>query len=190
MTDFQYTDALEDIDSSAVDDAYYNVNDKTLLVVLASSEDAYVYTGVPSYVWSAFKSASSKGSYYATQIKRNYGPAKPLGNVWDLDIDEASTASVTPIAPYVTLGNPPTAATGTPKGLTLSENAKVTTSAEAFPGVSKATTTVTFETDGGVRKEVDFNDKSTVDEALAEFSRLATMLGVDLKVKAVTVNFE
>lgn len=180
MTDFQYTDALEDIDSSAVDDAYYNVNDKTLLVVLASSEDAYVYTGVPSYVWSAFKSASSKGSYYATQIKRNYGPAKPLGNVWDLDIDEATTASVTPIAPYVTLG--------TPKALV--DNTKTSSSVEAFPGVSKATTTVTFETDGGVRKEVDFNDKSTVDEALAEFSRLATMLGVDLKVKAVTVNFE
>ena len=114
MADFEYTDALESINSSAVEDAYYNNNDKTLLIVVASSEEAYLYTGVPSYVWNQFKAADSKGRYYATQIKRNYGPAKALGDSWALDID-AAQASVTPIAPYVTLGNPPTATVG-PQG--------------------------------------------------------------------------
>lgn len=198
MSDFEYTDSLEDIDSSAVVDAYYNINDKSMLVVLASNEDAYIYTGVPSYVWSQFKAASSKGSYYATQIKRNYGPAKALGNSWLLDIAEyggvpaPSMASVTPIAPYVTLGNPPSSATGTPKGLTYASDAKVSTSVPVFgesEGVRKATTSVLIEGTNG-EHTVNFDDKSTVDEALAAIDELSSKLGVSVKVKAVTVHFE
>ena len=191
MADFEYTDALESINSSAVEDAYYNNNDKTLLIVVASSEEAYLYTGVPSYVWNQFKAADSKGRYYATQIKRNYGPAKALGDSWALDID-AAQASVTPIAPYVTLGNPPTATVGTPKGLTYASDATVTTKVEAFPSVRKATTTVKFSLDDtpDVDREIDFNDASTVDEAIAAFEQGISAFGLTGKVKAVTVNFE
>jgi hypothetical protein len=195
MTDFNYTDALEDIDSSAVDAAYYNVNDKTLAIITQTSDTVYRYTGVPSWVWSAFKEARSKGTYFATRIKRDYGPSTVLGYEDDIVFyDNNKVASVTPLRTggYVSLTPAPaqpTAAAGTPKGLS---DPATSSSVSAFGGnavgVRKATTTVYFESNGD--KSVDFDDQSTVDEALAEFNRITSMLGMDAVVKAVTVHFE
>lgn len=203
MSDFTYTDSQKNIDSSAVRHAYYNTDDKSLVVVMRANGNAYRYDGVPSWVWSTFKGAPSKGTVFATTIKRSYGPSKFLGVGSRLDIREAGVpaanmGSVTPLRKpqqYTTLGNAPVApgrraAVGTPKALV---DNSTSTSVEALPSVQprvrKATTSVLFE-NGGVERSATFNDKSTVDEALAEVSRLASILGVDLKVKAVTVHFE
>lgn len=197
MSDFQYTDRLENINSTAVKHAYYNTHDKTLVVVMRANGNAYRYDGVPSWVWSAFKGASSKGTHFATTIKRSYGPSKYLGVGRNLSITEYSVAApnmgtVTPLrgnGGYVSLGGRPAptpAAVGTPKALVD----KTSSSVEAFPqGVRKATTSVTIESANG-EHTVAFDDKSTVDEALAAIDDLSNKLGVSVKVKAVTVHFE
>lgn len=198
MTDFYYTDLLEDFDSSAVDAAYYNVNDKTLAIVTQTSDTVYRYTGVPSWVWSAFKDSYSKGTFFATRIKRDYGPSTVLGDWGDINLVNANTTSnVTPLRSggYVSLTPAPRAAAGTPKGLTLAPTATVTdatsSSAEVFPqGVRKATTSVLIEGFNGTQNTLEFDDASTVDEALAAVDALSGAIGVSVKVKAVTVHFE
>lgn len=205
MSDFEYTEALPNSNSTAVKAAYYNVDDKTLLVVMRENGNAYRYDGVPSWVWADFKRSSSLGHFFATTLKRSYGPAKYLGTGNRLSIvQKGAVASVTPLPKrtheHYSLGTAPAprAVVGTPKGLTLASDAKVTTKAEAFPltvapapaqGVLKATTSVLFEA-FGADKTVAFDDKSTVDEALVEFNRIANAMGVSAKVKAVTVHFE
>lgn len=191
MTDFQYTDSLKNIDSSAVKQAYYNTHDKTLVVVMRSNGNAYRYDGVPSWVWSEFTRSSSKGTTFATKIKPSYGPSKFLGVGSRLNFAEYSVTAPSMASPRypLTVAQPPVApgrraAVGTPKALTDNTSAF----AEAFP--SKTWTSVKFQSAGGV-KTATFKDISEVSEALKEIQRLADILGLDnLKVKEVTTHFE
>lgn len=199
---FNYTDSVDPVTgaggkpSEAVECLYYNANTKELLVGLIESEKAYVYTGVPTHVFVAFKNAVSKGFFYSKIVKTQYGPGEPVGFTDEVVYRDVS---VTP------------AQAGTPKGLTTNENTKVSTNVLAFPlktepSVAYATvstsapevkfddavsTTVVFNM-GGNDATTDFNDKTTVSEAVAEISRLADMLGLGkaLTIKSVTVHFE
>lgn len=201
MTDFTYTDASTK-SSTAVKSAYYNSDDKTLLVVMRENGNAYRYDGVPSWVWTDFKASSSVGRYFSTKIKPSYGPSKFVGIGKNLRIEAKNTvASVTslPNARY-SLGTPPVApgrraAVGTPKGLTVAPNATVTNgqiaanklAAPVLPLVKSST--VKFATEIG-EKSVTFDDKYTVEAAHAEVFKIADMLGLEIEVKSVTVNFE
>lgn len=202
MSDFTYTQSLLNSNSTAVKHAYYNVDDKTLLVVMRENGNAYRYDGVPVWVWNDFKAADSLGRFFANTVKRSYGPSKYLGvgknlNIVQKGIPAPNMGSVTSLHPSYR----PSQTVGTPKGLTVASDASVTTKAEAFPlrtvspnpvssisTARKATTTVHFVVNGN-DKTVLLDDKSTVDEALVEFDRIASMLGVSAKVTAVTVNF-
>lgn len=203
MSDYEYTESLLNSNSTALKAAYYNTDDKTLLVVMRENGNAYRYDGVPAWVWSDFKGASSLGRFFANTVKRSYGPSKYLGVGKNLSVNKKgyvapSMGSVSSLHPSYR----PSQTVGTPKGLTVAPDARVTTKAEAFPlqavapnpvssilSIRKATTTVHFELDG-TPKTVAMDNKSTVEDALADFSRIASMLGVTAKVTAVTVHFE
>lgn len=177
--------------SEAVSWIYYNEKTKELLVGLAESEKAYLYHGVPVHAFSGFKNAVSKGYYYSTLVKRNYGPGDFFAWSDDVRVEKAQDAKVTAI--------------GTPKGLTTNENTIVSSSVLAFPLKTEdksyksdgavfddaKSTSVVFNM-GGDDKTVDFNDKKTVKDAVAEISRIADMLGLgsSLLIKSVTVHFE
>jgi len=205
VTTFTYTEYTNPVmsgnqPSEAIDSLYYNDKTKELLVGAASSGEAYVYTGVPRHVYVAFKEAVSKGFFWNKIVKRQYGPSKDVG--WTDEVD------------FVEYGRH-LAAAGTPKGLTTNEQTKTSTNVLAFPLKSEPTvasaavhtgdpskavevqfddaigTTVVFSM-GGDDKTVDFDDKYTVRDAVAEVSRIADMLGIgsNLVIKAVTVRFE
>lgn len=191
MSDFVYTDSVDGRNSSAVEEAWYNVYDKTLLVALVESEKSYLYSGVPSWVWSQLKGAPSLGSFYATTVKRNYGPGNALGWTDDLDIVEygvpaANMGSVTPIH-----------GVGTPKGLTLAPNASVTTKAEAFPlsvvSDSKPVLLkheVIFTSTGSENERLYVTEAENIDDATSQLDEVAEMLDLNFTVKRVTVHFE
>lgn len=81
---FVYTASKRDFASTAIEEAYYNVDDRELAVVVTGGS-GYVYANVPPYVWSDFISARSAGNYYATTLKTRYGPADYLGYLDDED---------------------------------------------------------------------------------------------------------
>lgn len=111
MTKFYYTQTA-DVDSSAVDEVYYNANSKELAVDL--HDEVYVYQNVPKARYEALVNADSVGRAFR-EVKRDYGPSEYLGYCSEVDyvptreaFDAVDMASV-----------------GTPKALTYAENAKV-----------------------------------------------------------------
>lgn len=208
---FTFTDSADPVTSAggrpseAIESLYYNSGTKELLVGLVESGRSYLYTGVPVHVYSAFKSAVSKGYFYSKIVKTQYGPGDNFGRTDEVDYVQHGTVHALPLR----------ATAGTPKGLVTSRDTRDTTSASvlAFPLKTEAapqvpnslpvpakqelkfddavSSTVTFNM-GGDDKAVDFNDKTTVSEAVAEVTRIAEMLGLgeELLIKSVTVHFE
>lgn len=191
MFDVTFTDSFES-DSSAVDAAYYNQKDRTLVVDLHNS--LYKYEGVGQYTWDNFKNATSKGRYYIGTIKPNYGPSEFLGFEHEADYDEVeNTYEAADFGPV-----------GTPKNLTYAENAVVdgvsaastrtdnylsltpASNAEAAPEGYR--TGVTFETPHGTKKHEVFATSAL--DARFKVEELASVLGVTVTVKEATVYFE
>jgi KTSC domain len=79
--DFDYTDEVTP-NSSLVDAAYYNANDKTLALDL--NDMVYVYVEVEEADFKRFATTDSAGGYYNTEFKNKYGPATFLGDISDL----------------------------------------------------------------------------------------------------------
>lgn len=63
---------LETPDSSAFTSIGYRCSEKELWVTFRNSGVSYVYYGVAPEVWSAFKEADSKGSFFNEEIKGYY----------------------------------------------------------------------------------------------------------------------
>ena len=57
-------------DSSLVDAAFYDANNRYAIIVLNGT--AYHYCGIPPGEWSAFTSAGSLGRHFNSQIKGNF----------------------------------------------------------------------------------------------------------------------
>lgn len=74
---FEYTSKQTDFDSSLVEEAYYNTQDKTLAVVLYGGS-TYKYSNVPPHVYVDFREAYSPGAYYNAWVKNRY-PSEYLG---------------------------------------------------------------------------------------------------------------
>lgn len=56
--------------SSFVNGAWYDSQNKYMIINLSGTN--YHYCGLPSSIWSSFKSASSFGTYFNSKIKGNY----------------------------------------------------------------------------------------------------------------------
>lgn len=204
VTDYTYTDSLTNINSSAVRSAYYNTDDKTVLVVMKSNGNAYRYDGVPSWVWNEFKGSRSKGTYFSTTVKPSYGPSKYLGVGRNLTVVPKGTyRAPSAFAPApavnagrrVTLGNPPTAAAGTPKGL-VDNSSKTSSHVSAFGVKTNAhgqvlnKHDVTFVVDGTTTERVYSVEATGVQTAMDALGDATDALGLTVKVKKVTVHFE
>jgi len=52
---------------------YYSCDGQSgYFIYTTTSGQTYIHAGVPVYIWRAFKEASSKGTYYNSNIKGNY----------------------------------------------------------------------------------------------------------------------
>ena len=202
MTDFTYTHKTDPVlsgsrPSEVLSYLYYNEKTKELLVGVKDNNNAYVYTGVPKHVYDAFAIALSKGYFWNKIVKPQYGPADDAGWADEVNLVEYGSVRIQ-------------GTVGTPKGLT-DATAATSASVLAFPLSTdkpqvaqikqNATAEVTFDDAigttvlfnfGGEDRTVDFDDKFTVRDAVAEVSRIADMLGMGktLTIKAVTVRFE
>lgn len=180
------------VDSSAIDCAYYNERTNDLVVDLHDS--LYLYKGVPEYVVNTLERAPSAGSYYASTIKRAYGPGDFLGHAWDVEYEEDAGVPAPDMGP-VTQG-----AVGTPKNLTYAPNAVVTNvstnAANTGNGVGPH---LSLKVDNSnlrqVRVEFEVNNKSashtlftsSLDDAVEQVERLGEMLDQTFTVKAVVL---
>lgn len=169
-------------DSSAVDEAFYDENTKTVYVDL--HDYIYAYSGVEKRVWDEFKRASSAGSFYATTIKRQYGPGKELGHVRGIKYEEV------PVRPASEgVGSPqafttPAAAPAAPVYHSLNVPAGSAT------GNATSKYVVTFRAANATADkshEVQATDEA---DALRQVNTFAEALGVSLKVRSVTHYFE
>lgn len=176
---YKYTHQ-KSVDSSAIEEVYYNANDRSLYLVMTGGS-GYRYKDVTLNVYRALVDSNSVGRYYANNIKSNYGPGEYLGYFNDSDEEfewvstsylvqnESNTAYVVP---------PTTSGTGMPQSLTYRANAQAV----------RSNYTVTFECNGKVREH---NVEATsLDEAIVFVQSFAEMLELNFKVKSVTVHFE
>ena len=73
LLSFNYTSSFLNLNSSVVQNVFYNENSKQLLVALQSGE-AYCYKNVPKELFEDFGTGMSKGVVY-NAVKHTYGPA-------------------------------------------------------------------------------------------------------------------
>src|SRR5690349_19856459 len=113
----EYTDSFTG-NSSLVDGAYYNENDRSLTVDL--NDEIYRYNGVPRSVYEGLRDADSQGGYYGRYVKRSYGPGSHLGNYDYANFFEVSKST-------------PATSVGTPKNLTVAPTSGVTAGGSVYP---------------------------------------------------------
>lgn len=181
MTTVAFTDEYYP-DSSAVDEAFYDENTKTVYVDL--HDYIYAYSGVEKNVWDEFKRASSAGSFYATTIKRQYGPGKELGHVRGIKYEEVK---VRPASEGV--GAPQAFTTPAAQAAPVYHSLNVNATAGAS-GNATSKYVVTFKAPlgtGDKSHEVQATDEA---DALRQLNTFAEALGVSLKVRSVTHYFE
>lgn len=75
MSNLYFTDEL-DINSSSLDEVYYNKNTKDLFVTFQNSDYIYKYSGVPQETATALENAGSQGRYYAGAISGKFTSEK------------------------------------------------------------------------------------------------------------------
>lgn len=201
---FFFTDHTA-VNSSAVEDVYYNMDSEELAVALTSGQ-GYVYSDVPAEVYEKFETGGvlfSAGRYYAKTVKPEYGPGKSLGYVDYYDFVEADAADELDAEDEFgsdELVSAGARAVGTPKALTYSEDAKVTNSGNFYidldGGVSVGGTSSPF-----IRHTVNFTlddslfahtvHANSVAEAVDAFREVMMTLGMShAKVKEVVTHFD
>lgn len=192
MSDFEFTHATA-VESSAVDEVYYNANTQDLAVDL--HDEVYVYHDVPKDRYESLVSADSVGRAFR-EVKQEFGPSEHLGNWGHVNyvLVNEETAWETP---YITSGKISTAAVGTPKNLTYAPDAKVEDNASSGGYLTLSPSPVsdtlrehrvTFEVDGRTRTHTLRTD--SVDSAVEAVLEIAEMLDLTFRVKEVTVVFE
>jgi hypothetical protein len=182
MTFTTYTDHFVP-DSEAVDAAYYNADDQTLAVVLDGGS-TYLYENFPPHVWQNFRSASSKGRFYALTVKSGYGPGEYLGYNADDDFEQDDSPVVSANDLRVKQG-----LTITP-GLVDKRYPLYSVPAPAEVAPETFRHEVKFVVEGG-NKVSSYNvDAVSVDGAVEALSEATLALGLNVDVKEVTVYFE
>lgn len=182
---FEFTSNHE-VNSSLVEELLYNSNTQELVVDL--NDRIYKYTGVPQYVADEFANSYSPGSYFQT-FKRQYGPGEFLGHYGSVEYK-----SVSPVQSV----SHSTATVGTPKNLSYSANAVVTDETryvDLKSDVGPERVTYNHE----VRFVVDGLDEvrtytveagSNWNESVEALHAATDALGINVKVKSVTINFD
>lgn len=198
MTDFTYTHTAP-VNSSAVDEVWYNVDTKELAVCLHG--DVYVYEGVPFDRYQNLVYAMSVGRAFRN-IKKDYGPSEYLGDEAYLTIEKKVYDAPDMSGDFADHTKARQVA-GTPKNLTYAEDAVVDgkpvgdTGNSSGPHLSmtpagdNAATyrmTVHFESNGAERTHS--LTAADVDEAARRLEEVADALGVEVVVKGVFVHFE
>lgn len=191
MSDIVYTrevdsDAISS--SSAVDEVYYNENTGDLYVDL--NNYVYRYSNVPVSKVDEFEVADSAGSFYASEIKPNFGPSENLG-YWsaleyiEVDVDEPVETAVA--VPHFTIhGNGAVTQNVPVKAETFS--LKPFAEPVRVEGVEREYI-VTFEVEGIVDFKRHTLKSTSVDEAVAAVLDLGKMLELNFVVREVTIRF-
>lgn len=215
MTSFHYDLKAENLESSAISALYYNEDDETLAVVTKDAQ-VYRYEDVSRAVYFAFLNAPSLGRYFATVLKKEFGPSTHLGRAGGyrpagfFDRKPADMSST---------------AVGTPQNLTYAAdavvdgervNSPVEVSAHLpdnfidlyYGGESVAvtttnTSTITLNSPVGRKHEVVFTvdglsderttvvqDSPSVAHAVEVVTGALNMLGIEHKVVKVVTYFE
>jgi len=197
MTNFNWTSRFIPT-STAVEQIHYDEASKRLAVTLDGGY-VYEYNDVPAQEYRALRDARSVGRYYAKNIKRNYGPALPLGDVDDVDFTQGVSAP--DMGAVYDSSNRVFQATGvregalgTPKALTLSSDAVITydTPPERFDlaqpkVVQTQSSRFTVEFTDGTGATRHYNTEAFDDTAaLDSLTDVANMLDVTLTPVAVT----
>lgn len=184
--------SFESPDSSAVRSVAWNSETSTLRVKMKGSNASYDYSNVPFWRFRDFENADSKGTFYATVVKRNYGPGERVlntvvaggGQVGGTGI-VGGTLTVTPETVVSGNGNLRIGSNG---GLSFAGPANVAnyhSLSVAEPEKSAGERyTVRLEI-GGETKDADFDAESEAG-ALEQLNHFAGLLGVTLKVLSVT----
>jgi hypothetical protein len=177
MSTFTYTHEWEglgtDFDSSAVDNVWYNANDRYAVIDWDSS--LYRYNNVAlDEVLEVVNSKTSVGRA-AQRLKALHGPGQSLGYFHSANFDSVVDKSAKPAATReFSLATPP---------------APVTKAAGAVTTLSeKYTYELFFDLDGKERSQT-LEDKDTLSEALASLEQAAKALGVNIVVKKAVVTF-
>jgi hypothetical protein len=177
MTDnFTYTQVWEglgiDFSSSAVDNLWYNANERFAVVDWDSA--LYRYDDVnKSEVENVVRQASTGGSVgrAAQALKAKHGPGTYLGSFQNVTPRKVALKPRAAATREFSLATPVLPTTG--KVGTVSENYRY----ELF-----------FDLDGTERSHV-LDDKATLSEALTSLEDAAAALGVDILVKKAVVTF-
>ena len=194
---FSYTDSDTNIESSLVYEAYFDAPQGRLALVLNNGY-AYEYREVPQSLFNSLVNpGESAGNIYNTKIKNKFNGRSIGYTGWESGFFRpvSPVRSVTPVNPVNE-----NLTVGTPKGLTYAEDAKISTGSTfnyvnlvqpAAEASSKRSHEVVFEVDGLGNSRRTFNvEANNVDEAVAELHKATQALGLDVKVREVTVYFE
>lgn len=210
-TVFSFTDSMKP-DSSAVDDAWYHEDNRTLAVNLHGV--VYEYSGVGPFTWEQFKDAASTGQFYRYNIQRNYSPAKRLGSKLHINFQReykpvvpdnpswgapAEAKTTMPVSQDRVAGRNRPAVSGwgveRPKqfatgGYIGAPQPNSTGVSLHFKGVDTAERkhVVTFEVNGKERQHT--LKVVSVDEAVKAVNEIAAMLDLKFVIRKVEVFFE
>lgn len=197
QTEFEYTDYTDPV-SSAVEEVYYNDQTKELVVQLNSGH-AYRYSNVPRFVYDTFaKGVVSAGHFYATNVKRDYGPGTYEGydpfyceveTHFDDEVPAPDMSSVAGPQRFDLSQRP----VFTGKGLVETENTVRTfgLSAPDEPDVDRVLRHEVVFWVGDSEDEKTYNVRTdSVDDAAGALFDAAAALGVTVRVRRVTVHFE
>jgi len=208
MFNFDYTDVLLDVDSTLVDEIYYNANDKSMLVDL--DDTVYHYTDVPVEVFEAFKASSSKGRFYGRKIKSSYGPGTKVGHYTEVEAREVDKVKAPVLASVGAAPLPNWERPRDASGRFQSSGLRVKTpepvapvtglyttlrTVDSTPGVENVagqtrTHVIAFTLKGKDRVKYHTVQANSVDEAVSLLSDAAEALDATFTVKEVTVKFD
>lgn len=196
------SDAIDE--STAVDEVYYNDNTRELYVDLDPG-NIYKYSNVPPNVADEFERVKSAGSFYATVIKRNYGPGEDLGKWSSVVYDEVEKETpkldslVSSGSVFATGGlivGPGTAPfkvdpnrQGIPNTAPAQFSLKPFSDEVKVEGVER-TYIVTFEVEGLVDFRRHTLTSTSVDEAVKTVLDLGKALDLKFIAREVTIKFE
>lgn len=193
MTDFyklEYTESFE-VDSSLVDGIYYNANENS--VVFDLNDELYKYSNVSYSEVKAVADAESPGRAYQ-DFKRKFGPSDHLGHYDYADFEKVSakplTITLNSNRPGAAIGSASLAAeniqTTSLNTFRLQENYNLVAQQEYSVGY------VVVDEEAGYVSGIKTHKAiaSSVSDAKLKVEELGKRIGLEFKVKEVTVRFE
>lgn len=187
---FTYTHSLTSTGSSLIDEVYYNLDSRSLVLVMCSG-NGYQYDNVPFAHYDDLSRANSLGGFYNSVIKPTHGPGKFLGYFSEED-DFFERGYKAPSMEAVTAG------AGMPKGLVYRVEHDKDNATSAFGNVTltlnppvsyKRRHDVVFTVQGNDKVRTHTVQAESVDAAVDALLETASMLDLNFEVKAVTTYF-